>query len=62
MKEEQYMGLSKKSAQNLAEAQNLLFRLISIDDEPFMDYPSDVRNDRICVEIKSGKVVKVKFC
>jgi len=57
---ESFIGLTKKSAQNKAEAENLIFRLVSIDKEPYLSYPAedDVRNDRICVEIENGKVVK----
>jgi len=61
MKEEQYLNLSKRSAQNLAEAQNFLFRLISVDGDPFMPYPEDTRDDRVCIEITAGKVSKVVF-
>lgn len=53
-----YLGLTKKSAQNLAEAQNVIFRLISIDGEDYFGYPEDSRDDRICVEINEGKVTK----
>jgi hypothetical protein len=54
----QYLGLTKKSAQNLSESQNLIFRLVSIDGEDFLRYPDDQRTDRICVEINDGKVTK----
>lgn len=53
-----YLGLTKKSAQNLAEAQNVIFRLISIDGEDYFGYPEDSRDDRICIEINEGKVTK----
>lgn len=53
-----YLNLPKKDAQNLAERQNLIFRLISIDGEPYFAYPEDKRDDRICVEIENGKVTK----
>jgi hypothetical protein len=55
---EEYVGLSKKSAQNKAEAQNLIFRLITIDGEPYLGFPEDVRDDRVCCEIVDGKVAK----
>lgn len=58
MDSEIFLGLPKRSAQELAETYNLLFRLIRIDDKPFFPYPDDIREDRICVEIQSGKVVK----
>lgn len=53
-----YLNLTKKQAQNLAEAQNLIFRLIKIDAEDYFPYPEDIRDDRVCVEIVNGKVVK----
>jgi hypothetical protein len=56
VKAEDFIGLGKYSAQNLAEAKNIIFRLIRIDDKSFYDYPEDKRNDRICVEIDSGKI------
>jgi hypothetical protein len=55
---QQYIGLSKQSSQDRAEAQNLVWRLISVDGEPFFSYPQDTRDDRICVEIVGGRVVK----
>jgi hypothetical protein len=56
-----FIGLSKKSGQDLAESKNMVFRLISIDNEPFFSYPADERQDRICVEIKDGKIVVAKI-
>lgn len=58
MDAEKYIGLTKKSAQNLAEAQNIIFRLISIDGEDYFGYPEDSREDRICVEINGSVVTK----
>ena len=58
MKAENYIGLTKKSAQDKCEARNIIFRLIRVDDKSFFDYPEDVRADRICVEIENGLVVK----
>jgi hypothetical protein len=55
---EKYLNLPKKEAQNLAEKNNFIFRLISIDGEPYLPYPEDQRDDRVCVEIVSGKVSK----
>lgn len=55
---EKYLDLTKRSAQNLSEQENLIFRLIRIDQESFLDYPEDVRSDRICIEIDNGKVTK----
>lgn len=61
MKIEDFLGLSKKSAQDKAEAKNLIFRLIRVDGDNFFSYPADKREDRICVEIDKGKVSKVTF-
>lgn len=55
-KAEDYVGMTKKGAQNKAEAENLVFRLVSVDGETFLGLPEDVREDRICVVIKNGKV------
>jgi len=55
-----FMGLTKKRAQDLAEAKSMIFRLISIDGDSFLPYPemTDKREDRICVEIENSKVIK----
>jgi hypothetical protein len=58
MRSEEFLGLSKKTGQDKAEKLNMIFRLIRIDGEMFMDYPEDVRQDRVCIEIENGKVVK----
>jgi len=57
--EKEYIGLGKKSAQNLAERDNYIFHLIRIDDKNFFEYPSEdeSRGDKICIEIDKGKVV-----
>lgn len=54
----QYLGLTKKKAQDLAEAKNFVFRLIRIDDEQFFSYPADPGNYRVCCEIEKGVVIK----
>jgi hypothetical protein len=56
-----FLGLTKKAAQNFAEMNNYIFRLIRIDNEPFFPYPDDIMHDRICVEIDAGKVTKAKI-
>ena len=61
MKSVAFIGLSKVSAQNLAESNNLIFRLIRIDDERFMDYPEKHRTDRVCIEIDNYKVSKASI-
>lgn len=61
MKAEEFLGLSKKSAQDKAEAKSLVFRLIRVDAEDFFSYPEEKRDDRVCVEIDKGKVTKVSI-
>jgi hypothetical protein len=55
-----FIGLSKFRGQDLAEAKNMIFRLISINGEPFLSYPeeNEKRDDRVCVEILDGKIVR----
>lgn len=53
-----YIGLGKRVAQNRAELDNLIFRLIRVDKENFLSYPEDKRDDRLCVEIDNEKVSK----
>lgn len=59
--EDKFIGLTKKQAQNKAEAMNLIFRLIRIDQEKYFEYPEDVRTDRICIEIDNTFVTKAKI-
>lgn len=56
-----FVGMTKKGAQNLAEARNLVFRLVSVDGEKYLGYPEDLRDDRLCVEIVDGKVAKARM-
>lgn len=56
-----FIGQTKKGAQNLAEAKNMIFRLIRVDGEAYLPYPDDSRNDRVCVEIENGKVTKASI-
>jgi hypothetical protein len=58
MESEQFVGMTKRDAQNYAENRNLIFRLIRVDDKNFFPYPEDNREDRICVEIDSGRISK----
>lgn len=58
MSAEDFVGMTKKGAQNKAEADNLIFRLVKLDGEDYLGVPDDERLDRICVEIENGKVVK----
>lgn len=59
-KPEEFLGLTKKDAQNKAEMRNLILRLIRIDERNFFTYPTtdDIRTDRVCVELDNGKVTK----
>jgi hypothetical protein len=59
MNTDEFLGLTKKAAQDKAEAKNLVFRLIRVGSEPYFPYPTDQRNDRVCIEIDDGKVSKV---
>jgi hypothetical protein len=56
-----FIGQTKKGAQNLAEARTMIFRLIRVDGEHFFAYPDDTRNDRVCVEVDNGKVTKASI-
>jgi hypothetical protein len=58
MNADPFLGLSKKRAQDLAEAKNMIFRLVRIDDQRFLDYPEETLYDRVCIEIDNGKVTK----
>jgi len=53
-----YIGLAKKSAQDRADRDNLIYRLVSVDGEKRLGYPEDERDDRICVEIENRVIVK----
>jgi len=55
---QEFISLSKHRAQDLAEFKSLVFRLVSVDGEIFLGYPEDKRDDRICVEIEKGSVIK----
>lgn len=55
---DKFLGQTKLGAQRMAEMHNLIFRLIRIGDKNFLNYPEDVREDRVCVELDNGEVVK----
>jgi hypothetical protein len=57
----EFVGLSKKDAQNKAEMNNLIFRLIRVDARWLQSYPDDVREDRVCIEIDKNKVTIAKI-
>jgi hypothetical protein len=59
----QVLGMPKKDAQNFAEMNNLIFRLMYLDGEIYLGEPEpeDVRNDRLCVKIAKGKVIDAEI-
>jgi hypothetical protein len=61
MNENDFIGLTKKGAQQLAEKNNLIFRIISVDGVAMFSYPTDVRTDRICIEMNRGEVIVAKL-
>ena len=61
MQADTFVGKSKKEAQDIAEKANLIFRLVSVDGNKFLGYPEDNREDRICVELSKGKVIKAEL-
>ncbi len=61
MTRDQFIGLTKKGAQNLAEASNLIFRLIRIDKEQYLPYTDEHVAGRVCIEIDKGTVSEAKF-
>lgn len=59
--EADFLGKSKWQSQGLAESNNLIFRLLRVDDRQMFSMPTDKRSDRVCIEIENGEVVKVVF-
>jgi hypothetical protein len=55
---ENFINLSKRQAQNLAEANYMIFRLISDNGENILGYPEDTRNDRVCVKVENERVTE----
>ena len=53
-----FIGLSKHAAFDLAELNYLIFRLVSVNGELFLGHPEDRRDDRICVIIEDQKVIE----
>lgn len=51
-----YIGLGKRRAQNLAEADNLIFRLVSANGEVILGKPDNVQADRLCVVVENDQV------
>lgn len=61
---EDFIGLSKRQGQDLAEARNMIFQLVRINDEKFFEYPTDpntFRFDRVYVELDNGKISIAKI-
>jgi hypothetical protein len=59
---DRFLGVGKAKAHDLAEQLNLVFRLVSVNGELFLGYPTDgVRSDRVCVEIINGSIVKASI-
>lgn len=56
-----FVGLSKKGAQDKAEAKNLVFRLVAVDGETFLGWPDDSYPQRVCCVIEKGKVTEARF-
>lgn len=61
MTADDFIGLSKKRAQDVAEYNSLIFRLVRVDSEEMLGYPTDTNAERICVEIEKGIVVKASI-
>lgn len=53
---QEYIGMEKRAAQNKAEKQNLIFRLVSVDGRKMLGMPEDQCPDRICITIDNGVV------
>lgn len=59
MTADDFLGLSKRSAQDKAEQLNLIFRLVSVDGVDFLGLPTDdARTDRICIVMFGGVVTQ----
>ncbi len=52
----QFKGMGKRAAQNLAEAKNLIFRMVSVDGVDVLGKPSETMTDRVCVVMAKDKV------
>lgn len=56
---DRFLGVSKHKAHDMAEQLNLVFRLVSVNGEVFLGYPTDgVRSDRVCAELVNGVITK----
>lgn len=56
-----FLGMGKRESQNHSEKLNLIYRLIRVDDRQMQSYPSDTRQDRVCIEIDDNKVTKAEI-
>ena len=61
MKAEDFVGLTRTGAEDMADRLGFIYRLISVDGEPYFSYPEDHRDDRVCVEVERGKVAKASI-
>lgn len=51
-----FIGMEKRAAQNKAERENMIFRLVSVDGEKYLGAPEDQRIDRICCELIGNRI------
>lgn len=61
LSEKDFLGMSKWGSQGKAETNNLIYRLIRVDNKQMFSMPTDKRTDRVCIEIDNGEVTKVTF-
>lgn len=60
MNPELFIGLTVQEAKELAETNNIKFRITVQDERPFI-ITTDFLTNRINVEVKKGKVVRANF-
>jgi len=62
VKASDFVGLTKKRAQDKAEANNMIFRHRTADGATYLGDPSDPgRTDRVCVDTVGVKVVSAEI-
>jgi hypothetical protein len=62
VKASDFVGLTKKAAQDKAEARNMVFRHRTANGEKYLGDPSDPgRDDRVCVDTVDGKVTAAEI-
>ena len=60
----EFVGMEKRAAQNLAERKNMIFRLVSADGETMLGWPpegEDKRDDRVCCIVQDSCVVQAEI-